>query len=147
MSQVRSVGVVSPGHWFYMATVMCRSLDKIIAKQRVDDDDLPKGVLAGARDFFHSVRMVISGQMGENPPATLNAYVIAADVATPIAQEGHEGLDQRLERFAALVDRLGGRVSLSDDEVVTASDLRSFFARLQHIGDIEEYERQVRFDA
>lgn len=147
MSQVRSVGVVSPGHWLYMAAVMCRSLDKMIANRRVASDDLPRGIFAGARGFFRSVREVISGSMGDNPPATLNVYVIAADAASPLGEGLDEGLDERLERYANFVDRLSNPGPLSQDDIGTASDLRSFFARLQHVADIEEYERQVRFEA
>ena len=81
MSRTMAVGVVGPSHWAYMAKVMAEALNKAVQKSLLVKTDIPAGVLFDAahlsRLILEEARFRQGGEVPSNPPATINAYVIA----------------------------------------------------------------------
>src|SRR5258708_3341505 len=130
MSRTLSVGVVGPGYWSYTASVMAECLDEITRTKHVDVARIPKGVYDQAQKFFRLVLETATDALPENPPASINAYVIAADVirgaSDPLPQTRKE-LDNRLERCAHFLGELRASRDITDAEVETATYLQKFF--------------------
>lgn len=147
MSETISVGVVGPSHWSYMAAVMAQRLGVVVERRRLEAGDIPKGVYLDAKKFFHLVLEEVDGEPPENPPASINAYVIAADAvrgaqSVPAAQD----VKQSLREYSGLLSGLQTPRDLTVDELNTAGALRRFFLQLRKAGQIEAYERRIRFE-
>lgn len=148
MSDTLSIDVVGPSYWAYVATVMAECLEKVCHTKRIAPHLIPKGVYRDAKDFFRLVLESAGDSIPENPPASLNAYVIATDAIMSSAHSlpnTREGLGDRLEEYAELVDRLNTPGPLTADEVETARALQSFFAKLAQAGEAEVYESTLGF--
>ena len=98
--------------------------------------------------FFHLVLQEVGKDVvRKNPPASINAYVIAADAARgPHSGPPRQVLKQTLRDYANLLESFGEPRQLSDTEAATAEALRKFFLRLRRAGEVESYERRVRFE-
>lgn len=147
MSDTISVDVVGPSHWAFMATVMAECLEKFIDTREVVPSDIPQGVYDDALDFFDLVMGAARGTLAEDPPASINAYVIATDALTgslkPVP-ETSEALVSNLGRYAGFMGSLTEAHALSPDEVETAGSLRDFFRSLAKAGEAEVYVRTIQ---
>src|SRR5436309_2500997 len=79
MSDTISVDVVGPSHWAFVATVMADCLEEVARLRSTRSDLVPKRVYSDAKEFFRLVLQSVGSGVPDNPPASLNAYVIAAD--------------------------------------------------------------------
>ena len=148
MSDTLSIDVVGPSYWAYVATVMADCLEEVYRTKRIEPNLVPKGVYRDAKDFFRLVLESAGDDIPENPPASLNAYVIATDAIMSSAHSfpnTREALGDRFEEYAELVDRLNSPRQLTSDEVETAKALNSFFAKLAQAGEVEVYENTLSF--
>ena len=148
MSDTLSIDVVGPSYWAYMATVMADCLEQISISKQVRLNNIPSGVYRDAKSFFRLVMESVGKDVPENPPASLNAYVIAAYAVKESAEEEPETLDslgEVLEDYSKLLDRLDKPGELDEHEVNTAKDLQQFFRELAQAGEAEIYERTVDY--
>jgi hypothetical protein len=149
MSQTISVDVFEPGYWSYMAAVMAEQLQETIQLRRIDPERIPKGVYRDALQFFGLVLGAVGDSAPENPPASINAYLVAADVVrgssrpTPISRQDLKAL---LGKYSSFVDALARSRQLGEEEVVTAIGVKEFFEQLHREAEASEYERVVRLD-
>jgi hypothetical protein len=147
VSETISVGVVGPSHWSYMAAVMAQRLEAVVERRRLEARDIPLGVYLDAKKFFDLVLQEVGGGPRENPPASINAYVIAAHAvreaqSMPAAQD----VKPSLEEYSRLLLGLQQPRDLTVDELNTAGALRKFFLQLRKAGQVEAYERRIRFE-
>ena len=148
MSDTLSIDVVGPSYWTYMATVMADCLEQISISKQVRLNNIPSGVYRDAKGFFRLVMESVGKDLPENPPASLNAYVIAAYAVKESAEEEPETLDslgEVLEDYSKLLDRLDKPGELDEHEANTAKDLQQFFRELAQAGEAEIYERTVDY--
>jgi hypothetical protein len=133
-----------------MASVMAQRLEKIANLKRVERDDVPKGIYSDVRELFRLVLQAADDVLPENPPASINAYVIALDAMMgafqPLPKTRHE-LKDRLEEYSRLIERLGQSHTLDEQEVQTTKSLQKFFFKLHQDGESEAYEHRVYFVA
>jgi hypothetical protein len=131
-----------------MAGLMAKSLDLVVGARRVEPNQVPSGVYEDARKFFELV-IEATGPLPANPPASLNAYRIAADAVrgsvSPVPKDRKE-LREHLTAYGSFIERLTHEGPLSNLEVATAERLRKFFARLKREGQAEAYERRIMFE-
>jgi hypothetical protein len=147
MSKTVSVGVVGPSHWAYMASVMAEKLGRMRDTKQVVTAQIPAGVYHDARQFFGLVLDAAGDRTPGNPPASINAYALAADaVRAAHADASRAEVGQTLEKQKALLDTLQAERALGDDEVETLSSLQAFFLWLKQEGESEAYERGVGYD-
>jgi hypothetical protein len=144
MSRTVAVDVVGPEYWSYMAVVMAEHVGRMATSHHIDPATLPKGVYADAKRFFRLVLQEVADRPPQNPPASINAYVIAADAAKgsgafPIPQEHFK---QLLEKYWALIEDLETPRELTEQDVQTAEGLHRFFLRLHEAGETKAYERR-----
>jgi hypothetical protein len=148
MSDTLSIDVVGPSYWTYMATVMADCLERISISQEVLPNSIPSGVYRDAKSFFGLVMQSAGKDLPENPPASLNAYVIAAYAVKESSDEEPktlESLAELLEDYSTLLNRLDRPGELNEHEVNTAKDLQQFFRELAQAGEAEIYERTVDY--
>lgn len=149
MSRTVAVDVVGPEYWSYMAVVMAEQLDGVARSRRTIPENLPRGVYADATRFFRLVLQEVGVQPPKNPPASINAYVIAAAAAKgsgiPMGPQGQ--LNQRLEEYGRLLQCLDQPRDLSENEAATAASLQQFFLRLHEAGETDAYERRITFES
>ena len=103
MSQTMSVGVVGPSHWVYMATVMAECLENVARTNRIEPNEIPVGVYWDALEFSGLALQATGDAVPDNPPASINAYVIAADALRRSSRDlprTREDIDHRLEEYA-----------------------------------------------
>ncbi len=151
MSRTISVGVVGAKHWSYPAGVMAKCLNQITEGQKTK---IPLGVFHDAQLFLKVVLGRETGTHFDNPPARLNAHVIAWDVLNTcpdLRTHMIKGADGHFLRFAEFLESLEGQptvplnegwgkqplVPLSTEDQKTATDLRDFFAALSKKGERE----------
>jgi len=152
MSETMSIGVVGPSHWSYMACVMAERLKKIGTLRKVERENVPKGIYTDVREFFHLVLQAVDDVLPDNPPASINAYVIALDAMTgafqplPIPRTRHE-LKNCFEEYSRFTEALEQPHTLNDQEVQTAKSLEKFFLKLHQDGESEAYAHRVQFVA
>jgi hypothetical protein len=130
-----------------MATVMAECLEKILAEDGiVCSDSVPAGVQQDALRFLKLV-LEATGEGGpDNPPASLNAYVIASGAliqSSPEATRTRDEIDVQLKRYEALLEKLGTPGRLDGEDQALANSLRSFFLRLKEDGESEAYTKAV----
>ena len=148
MSGTIAGDIVGPSYWAFMATVMAECLDKFINDEEVTPSDIPEGIYDGAKEFFDLVLEAAGDKFPENPPASINAYVIATDALRgslkPFPTTSQD-LKIKLERYAKFVRRLAKPRPLTNHEAVeTATSLREFFLSLAQDGEAEMYERSIQ---
>jgi hypothetical protein len=147
MSQTISVGVVGPKYWTYMATVMAECLQDITNSNQIEVGQVPGGVFRDALEFSELALEATGNTTPENPPASFNAYGIAAEVirrSSEIAKNRKE-VDQRLAIYAEFIRRLNEPRPLRPRERQTAESVKAFFLNLKEQGEAEAYESKVAF--
>jgi hypothetical protein len=148
MSDTLSIDVVGPSYWAYMATVMADCLEEISRSKRIRHNQVPLGVYRDAKKFFQLVMQSVRKDPPDNPPASLNAYVIAAYAVKGSSDEDLttlKDLGDRLKGYSKLLDRLNQAGSLNQQDAQTAKDLKQFFRELAQVGEAEIYERTVDY--
>jgi hypothetical protein len=150
MSDTISVDVVGPSYWSYMATVMAECLDTFVEDEKIRPDEIPAAVYDGAKEFFALVLEAAGDVFPENPPASINAYVIASEAlrgASKPFPATSQDLRSELERYSRFVDDLAEARRLTKvEDKETATALKRFFLHLAEDGEAEVYERSVRFE-
>jgi hypothetical protein len=132
-----------------MASVMVASFKKIVHMSRIELGDVPKGVQNDAQRFFNLVLQAAGDNLPDNPPASVNAYVIAADA---VKESSHSVLKTRqefqhyLQRLSDFVGNLQLPRDLTEEELETAQDLRKFFLQLHRRGEAEAYGHSVHLE-
>jgi hypothetical protein len=145
MSQTVSVGVVGPSHWAYMASVMAEKLQEMINSKQTSR--IPPGVYRDARAFYGLVLEAAGDDTPVNPPASVNAYAIAADGVRAVSAEASRAeVEQTLGRQKKLLDELQQPHALSEDELSNLSSLKTFFLWLKREGESDAYERGVGYE-
>lgn len=148
MSKAMSVDVYEPQYWSYMAAVMSDRLRGAVASKRVEGDDLPLGVYRDSQRFFQLVLDATEGRPPKNPPASVNAYVLAADVVRSQSEsKDRTGVAFRLKQYAQFVTGLSNTRDLKPEEVRLAEELGQFFDELHREAEAAEYERIVDFES
>ncbi len=148
MSMTHSIGVVGPSHWSYMAATLAERLENILQKKRIEENSIPRGIYAVAKEFFHLIEQALR-QNGtpENPPASIKAYVIASD-ATRSALEtsplSAKEIETSLARYVDFVNQLQHGRELTGEDLEIAQSLKRFFHQLYLDGESEAYEAGVR---
>ena len=148
MSQTISVGVVGPSHWAYMASVMAEKLEQIKNARRTDAARFPKGVYHDALEFYKLVLEAAGDGSPKNPPASINAYAIAADAVRAVCTnvDSRSDVAKTLHTHQSLLESLQQARILEQQEVETLSSLQSFFVWLKHEGEADAYERGVGYE-
>jgi hypothetical protein len=130
-----------------MAAVMAQRLEVVIERRRLAARDIPEGVYLDAMKFFDLVLQEVGGKPQENPPASINAYVIAAHaVREAESMAAAQDVKQSLKEYSGLLSGLQTPRDLTADELNTARALRKFFLQLRKAGQVEAYERRIRFE-
>src|SRR5437899_12534617 len=107
MSQTVSVGVVGPSHWAYMASVMAEKLQQMANAMQTVAGQIPVGVYRDAREFYRLVLEAAGDGTPVNPPASINAYALAADAVRAVrADASRADVEQTLGRQKELLDGL-----------------------------------------
>jgi len=150
MSDTISVDVVGPSYWAYMATVMAECLEKFVAEEEIRPDQIPPAIFDGAKEFFALVLEAAGDTFPENPPASINAYVIASEALRGASRPfpaTSQDLRSELEEYSQFVDRLAEPQALTRvEDKEKAETLKKFFLHLAADGESEVYERSVRFE-
>jgi len=147
MSQTVSVGVVGPSHWAYMASVMAERLQQIRNAKQTAAAQIPAGVYRDAREFYRLVLEAAGDGTPGNPPASINAYALAADaVRAARADASRADVEETLGRQKALLDKLQQPGGLNEAELDTLSSLHAFFLWLKQEGESDAYERGVGYE-
>jgi hypothetical protein len=149
MSQTISVDVVGPSHWAYMATVMAECLDEIAKTNRVSPNLVPAGVYQDALEFAQLAVQATRTSVPDNPPASLNAYVIASDVLRQSSQElsqTSEAINKQLKQYEEFLQSLKEPRELTDDDAKVVEPLKTFFVRLKEAGESEAYAKAMYLD-
>jgi hypothetical protein len=147
MSQTVSVGVVGPSHWAYMASVMAEKLQQIASAKEITATLIPAGVYHDAQEFYRLVLEAAGENTPVNPPASINAYALAADGVRAVrADASRAEVEQTLEKQKALLESLNQPRRLSEKELEILSSLRVFFLWLKQEGESDAYERGVGYE-
>ena len=146
MSRTISVGVSGPSHWSYMATVLADCLEQTLASSQVQP--IPKGVYRDALGFLKLALEGSGDSLPRNPPASINAYAIAAEAApAPTSEpESRADLHQRLLSFEGLLKSFGEPRALDQEESKIVNDFRAFLQNLRAEGKSQTYEHAVRWE-
>jgi len=149
MSKTTSLGSGGPSYWSYMAFVMGECLEKIIQEERYSEGDIPKGVYNDSLRFFKLVLQATGKTIYENPPASINAYTLAAEVVkrTPELEFPKTREPEKCFRqYFSLLEILGETRNLTKEEIETAKSLKGFFYRLHQDGEYEAYGETLHAD-
>jgi hypothetical protein len=150
MSQTISVGVVGPSHWTFMATVMAECLDVAAKNNRVQPNAIPLGVYRDALAFSQLALEATGADIPDNPPASLNAYVIASDVLRRSSHQlfqTREDINRRLHRYEAFLRTLETPRELTEDDNEILNSLVAFFRRLKEEGESEAYAKALHLES
>jgi len=149
MSQTISVGVVGPSHWAYMASVMAEKLQTISEAKRTTSRQIPAGVYRDALEFYRLVLEAAGDNIPINPPASVNAYALAADaLRTVYANDiSRTEVEQTLGKQQELLKNLQDDRDLTGEEINTLSSLQQCFLWLKREGESDAYENRVRYAA
>jgi hypothetical protein len=147
MSRTVSVGVVGPSHWAYMASVMAAKLQQMIDAKQSLAGQIPVGVYRDAGEFYRLVLEAAGDRTPVNPPASINAYALAADAVRALSADASRAdVEQTLTKQKALLDDLKQPRALNDEELKTLSSLQAFFLWLKQEGESDAYERGLGYD-
>lgn len=147
MSLTTSVEVVGPSHWTYMAAIMADSLAAMAKRKKIKVAEVPQGIYSDALRFFSLVTQAADNAVPQNPPASINAYAIAASLVSKGADGAHTRAEigQRLKEYSTLVKRLAKPGHLRREEIHTANRLQKFFVSLRNEGEAEAYDTSGHF--
>jgi hypothetical protein len=129
-----------------MATVMAECLENVARTNRIEPNEIPVGVYWDALEFSGLALQATGDAVPDNPPASINAYVIAADALRRSSRDlprTREDIDHRLEEYAGFLRTLETPRELNQKESETVKSLRTFFSRLKEEGESEAYEKAV----
>ena len=142
VSKTASVGVVGPGYWLYVSSILARRLTSIIDKGNIVGDEIPVGILTGAKRFLDMALDAVAEGVPANPPASINAYQIAGNALHAATSNGEtpSDLPGALKSYVELLPRLRTPGSLSESERARVGQLRAFFEQLRDEGVTETYE-------
>jgi hypothetical protein len=146
MSKTISVGVVGPSHWSYMASIMADRLGRIAETKTIEPSKIPRLVYTDALEFYRLVMQAAGDDPPDNPPASMNAYSIAADgvrASAPDQSSTPEEIHKTLADHLSLLECLTKQRPLDEHELETVKSLRRFFLWLKSEGETEAYERGV----
>lgn len=150
MSDTIAVDVVGPSYWSYMATVMAECLGDFLKEAKVEPAEIPPAVYEGAQEFFALVLQAAGDVFPENPPASINAYVIASDALRGVSKPypaTTQDLRVHLQEYSNFINALSKPHLLTEPEQIRlAGSLKEFFSRLAQDGETEVYERAVQFE-
>lgn len=132
MSKTKDIGVYSVGHWRHMATVMAEELLNVTRRKRLENGDVPEGVLDVAKEFY---RLTLDGGLKgvpKNPSATARVRSIAYRALLNKPNTLERGFLQlkRLGHFI-LLDFWPQRLKKENLQIMI--DLRRFFLRLSEL--------------
>jgi len=148
MSWTPSVDVVGATYWSYMSAVMKDALDRTVRERRVKADAVPPGVLQDANEFFRLATGATSAHRPTNPPASIHAFVLAADVLR--RESGprlpNEKLEGSLDEYSEFVKRFRNARKLTNAEVALARRVSRFFEALHLAGEESAYEDKVQME-
>lgn len=146
MSMTTSVGVVGPSHWSYMAKTFERCLAEIVSRKRIEEDSVSNSIYLDAKEFFQLVSQAVQEGVPGNPPASANAYMIAARaIRSTVHPQTHETIRESLNEYLSFFNRIRDARDLSAKELETATSLQKFLKQLYLYGQSEAYESHVRF--
>ena len=146
MSETTSINRVGPSRWSFMANVMSECLTRIVEARRIEEElgGIPRGVYRAAQEFFHLALQAVGDALPDDPPASVNAYLVATDSArrsSTAVPQTNPALEDLLKKYASFLgDRLKQAGDLSESEVEIGTSLQGFFVRLAQDGDAEAYE-------
>ena len=91
--------------------------------------------------FFDLILHSTGDEVADDPTASLNAYIIAADaMRSSMVPPTREALGDKLEEYSILIGRLKTPGKLLPAELETVRSLQKFFTRLAQQGEAEIYE-------
>jgi hypothetical protein len=131
-----------------MATVMAECLEQIASDGLVRANSIPAGVYRDALRFSTLVFQATGESVPDNPPASLNAYVIA-DALLRLPQEEpktREQIDEQVKQYKTFLEGLQTPRKLADEDKRLADSLRSFFVRLKEEGESEAYAKTMHLE-
>jgi len=132
-----------------MAAVMAECLEEIAKTNRVQRSAVPAGVYLDALEFVQLAVQATGASVPDNPPASLNAYVIASDVLRESSQEPSQTSDDindQLKRYEVFLQSLNNPRELNEDDGKVVDPLKRFFVRLKEEGDSEAYAKATYLD-
>lgn len=145
MSQTTSADIVSRTYWEYVASAMVDGLDRIIQGQAPPASAISRRVYVDAQTFFDLALEAARDGVPQNPSASIANYIIAANAANVQVQSPGDRLQlrSRLEEFVDLLVALQARTTVVTGDVQGLTDLKCFFAEVQHDAAAEAYERMA----
>jgi len=144
MSQTTSADIVSRTYWEYVASAMVDGLEQIIQGQAPPTSAISRRVYVDAQRFFDLALEAARDGVPQNPSASIANYIIAANAAHAVHSSGDRlQLRSRLEQFVDLLTALQARTTVVTDDVKGLTDLKCFFAEVQHDAAAEAYERMA----
>jgi hypothetical protein len=130
-----------------MASVMAAKLQQMVDARRTIAGQIPVGVYRDAREFYKLVLEAAGDRTPANPPASINAYALAADAVRAVSADASRAdVAATLGRQQALLDDLEQPRALSEEELRTLSSLHVFFLWLKREGESDAYERGVGYE-
>ena len=130
-----------------MASVMAAKLQQMVDAKRTLAGQIPVGVYRDALEFYALVLEAAGDVTPVNPPASINAYALAADAVRAVSADASRAdVAQTLGRQKALLDNLKQPRALSEEELKTLSSLHAFFMWLKQEGECDAYERGVGYE-
>ncbi len=136
-----TIGVVGPSYWSYVAAVMAEVLRVAVQKNSLKKTDIPTGVLADALRFSKLVLEKFELPASSNPPATLNAYIMAMKVTERVTGRYRGAPLLAGCRLIVDLERVDG---LSGSEILPTIDFMArFFLELHKMGEEERYEKAM----
>jgi hypothetical protein len=145
MSQTTSADIVSRTYWEYVASAMVDGLERIIQGQAAPAAAISRRVYVDAQRFFDLALEAARDGIPQNPSASIANYIIAANAANVQVQSPGDRLQlrSRLEQFVDLLNTLQTRTTVVTGELQDLTDLKCFFAEVQHDAAAEAYERMA----
>ena len=145
MSMTILAGVVGPSHWAYMAKQFATKLEQVAQQRKIDANFISASIVLDAREFFQLASQFAQDEVPKNPPASANAYMIAAKAINASSPSDPDANAKTvLEKYLAFVTNIQTPRSLDNDEVETAQHLRQFLTQLHADGRSERYESRVK---
>lgn len=134
------IPVKSAGHWAFGASAMSRSLKRVIHKKSIEEDDIPKGIYSGMKDFF-------SFFLQDTPRArTDENYKIALSVLKTMKNPPKTSREKNdlIKVIALFVEDLGVPHSLTPEKIRVAQQAQEFFSLLSQKGEEEKMNERNR---
>jgi hypothetical protein len=129
-----------------MATIMAQRLERVAQAGCIKAGDIPVGVSYDAKQFFILALEAARDERPTNPPASVQAYQIAADLvraSTDSLPNTRVDIGNRLDEYHRLLLSLQQPRLLTAEEPPTVRELQRFFDHLRAEGETESYEGGV----